>query len=61
MQDTATYACAYCGEPNVTFPDWSGGRRQQYIEDCTVCCQPNVLYVTLDPDGETVSVFAEPG
>ncbi len=60
MQDTATYACAYCGEMNVTFPDWSAGRRQRYVEDCAVCCQPNRLDVTLDPERDAVTAFAEP-
>ncbi|MFQ3580780.1 MAG: CPXCG motif-containing cysteine-rich protein [Chloracidobacterium sp.] len=60
MQDTATYPCAYCGELNVTLPDWSAGRRQQYIEDCAVCCQPNVLRVCLNPDLDEVSVVVEP-
>ncbi|MGQ9896223.1 MAG: CPXCG motif-containing cysteine-rich protein [Acidobacteriota bacterium] len=61
MQDTVTYPCTHCGEINITFPDWSGGRRQQYIEDCAVCCQPNLLHITFELDGETVHIFAEPG
>ncbi|MCS7078810.1 MAG: CPXCG motif-containing cysteine-rich protein [Chloracidobacterium sp.] len=60
MQDAAEYLCMHCGEPNVTFPDWSGGRRQRYIEDCAVCCRPNVLHVTLDPVRDQVTVYAEP-
>lgn len=60
MQETADYLCAYCGAPNVTFPDWSGGRRQRYVEDCAVCCRPNVLHVALDARSEQATVFAEP-
>jgi hypothetical protein len=28
--------------------DQSAGRRQSYIEDCQVCCKPNVLRVEYD-------------
>lgn len=47
-----TYNCAYCGEENETFVDPSGVGKQIYTEDCAVCCRPNVLTVTLTPDGE---------
>ena len=47
-----TYACAFCGEENDTFVDPSAGRRQTYTEDCTVCCRPNLLTVTLDREGQ---------
>ena len=32
--------CPYCGEIIDTFPDPGGGERQEYIEDCSVCCRP---------------------
>ena len=50
MQTTAEYYCAFCGEPSTTFVDTSGGMEQSYIEDCQVCCRPNVLYVRIDED-----------
>lgn len=45
------YACAFCGEPNDVFIDRTAGRRQIFTEDCQVCCRPNLLTVTLDPEG----------
>lgn len=48
MQTTAEFFCAFCGEPNLTFVDLSGGYSQTYVEDCQVCCRPNQLYVTVD-------------
>mgnify|MGYP001950339165 CR=1 FL=1 len=43
--------CPYCGEwidvaldPSVDV--------QQYVEDCQVCCQPILLDVTVDADGQ---------
>jgi cysteine-rich CPXCG protein len=46
----AGYQCAGCGEWNETFVDPSGGRRQQYVEDCQVCCRPNVLQAVYDDE-----------
>ncbi len=42
----AAYNCAWCGESNDTFIDPSQGDNQQYIEDCQVCCSPNILMVS---------------
>jgi Cysteine-rich CPXCG len=46
------YACAFCGEENDVLPDESGGRRQTFIEDCTVCCRPNLITLIFDDDGD---------
>lgn len=51
MDITATYTCAHCGEENVTTVDLSAGSRQEYTEDCQVCCRPNALTVEFDHDG----------
>jgi hypothetical protein len=45
------YACAFCGEENALIPDGTGGRRQRFTEDCTVCCRPNLITLTFDDDG----------
>jgi len=49
-----TYSCAFCGEDNEVFEDPSGGSRQTFTEDCTVCCRPNLITLTLDDDGDVV-------
>ena len=28
------------------------GRGQEYVEDCPVCCRPNVIHVEFEEDGE---------
>jgi len=48
MTYDAGFQCAYCGEWNETTADRSGGRVQSYVEDCQVCCRPNILNVTVD-------------
>jgi len=51
--------CAGCGEENQTIFDISAGFRQEFVEDCAVCCRPNVLRIAIDPDGASVSVTNE--
>ena len=60
MQDTADYTCAYCGETNMTFIDLSAGSQQSYVEDCQVCCQPNVLCVQIDEETLDIEINSEP-
>jgi hypothetical protein len=44
----ASFQCAGCGQWNHTTVDESGGRHQSYVEDCQVCCKPNLLRVQYD-------------
>ena len=44
----AGFQCAACGEWNPTVVDESAGSRQRYVEDCQVCCKPNVLQIEYD-------------
>ncbi|HEY9723471.1 MAG TPA: CPXCG motif-containing cysteine-rich protein [Oscillatoriaceae cyanobacterium] len=60
MDTTGTYHCAYCGEPSVTEVDVSQGLTQRYVEDCQVCCRPNVFYVTFDEETFEVRIDTEP-
>ncbi|MBD2101823.1 CPXCG motif-containing cysteine-rich protein [Leptolyngbya sp. FACHB-261] len=60
MQDTTEFYCAYCGEPSVVFIDLSSGRTQSYVEDCQVCCRPNILYVEVDEDSLEIIIQTEP-
>ena len=55
----AHFQCAGCGEWVETTVDESGGSRQQYVEDCQVCCQPNVLTIVWDRSAAEYSVSAE--
>ena len=44
--------CPYCGEEISFWLDEGGGRSQQYVEDCAVCCRPLQLHVAVDDDGD---------
>ena len=47
---TSGFQCAGCGEWNQTSVDESAGSKQSYVEDCQVCCKPNLLKVWWDGD-----------
>ena len=48
--------CPYCGEPIVLLADPSAGD-QHYVEDCSVCCQPIEVSLSVGADGDaTLSV-----
>ena len=58
MQSDASYVCDSCGEEIVIPLDPSAGESQEYVEDCPVCCSPNVIHVEIDEQGEA-RVWAE--
>jgi hypothetical protein len=53
------FQCAACGEWNVTNVDESAGRSQAYVEDCRVCCKPNLLHISYDPAQREFVIQAE--
>ncbi len=55
----AGFQCAACGEWNDTSVDPSGGRKQNYVEDCRVCCRPNLLRVEYDGESRQWLISAE--
>ena len=57
MKDEASYVCDACGEEIVVPIDLSAGAAQEYVEDCPVCCRPNVIHIELDEDDD-VRVWA---
>jgi len=55
----AIFQCAGCGGCNQTSVDESAGRRQSYIEDCQVCCKPNLLRIEYDLKEQEFVIAAE--
>ncbi|HTA50117.1 MAG TPA: CPXCG motif-containing cysteine-rich protein [Verrucomicrobiae bacterium] len=55
----AGFQCAGCGEWNSTSVDVSAGDRQSYVEDCQVCCKPNVLSIGYDTASGDFFITAE--
>jgi hypothetical protein len=54
-----SYVCPTCGEAIVVPLDPSAGDEQQYVEDCPVCCNPNVVHVEFFGLREEPRVWAE--
>jgi hypothetical protein len=55
----AGFQCASCGEWNETTVDESAGRQQSYVEDCQICCKPNLLTLRYDAAEEEFAIHAE--
>jgi DNA-directed RNA polymerase subunit RPC12/RpoP len=58
MNSDSSYICDSCGEEIVIPIDLSAGESQEYVEDCPVCCHPNIIHVEIDDD-HSVRVWAE--
>jgi len=58
MNEEASYTCDSCGEDIVIPVDISAGSHQDYVEDCPVCCNPNLIHLDVDEDGQ-VRVWIE--
>jgi hypothetical protein len=54
LESDAAYTCPSCFEENYVAVDPSGGRRQQFVEDCPVCCRPLVFVAVIDRDGDAL-------
>lgn len=53
-EEEYTFTCPYCWEPITMLLDLSV-RRQSYVEDCEVCCNP--IEVSYTVDGGMISSF----
>jgi hypothetical protein len=53
------FQCAGCGEWNETSVDESAGGTQRYVEDCQICCKPNLLLVTRDVENGEFTIASE--
>ena len=53
------FQCAGCSQWNTTSVDESAGSEQSYVEDCQVCCKPNLLRARYDKSAQEFFVTAE--
>lgn len=56
----SVFTCAFCLEPNSVFVEPDAGESQRYVEDCQICCQPNLLFITWNEDQEIYEIESEP-
>jgi hypothetical protein len=59
MPEESGFQCAGCGQWNDTTVDESAGSRQSYVEDCQVCCKPNLLHIEWDRSARAYTISAE--
>ena len=50
--DQFTWICQYCGTENEVWVDLTVLDKQDFIEDCRICCRPNRILVTHDRENE---------
>jgi hypothetical protein len=58
-QDEGAYVCPTCGEEIVVPLDPTAGSEQEYVEDCPICCNPNLIHLEFFGDDEPPRVWAE--
>jgi hypothetical protein len=51
FETEADVTCPFCGETITIALDPAGGRAQEYVEDCQVCCRPWRVRVWYDATG----------
>src|SRR3954467_12558419 len=52
-KEEASSTCDASGEEIVIPIDVSAGESQEVVEDCPVCCRPNVIHVEIENGEET--------
>lgn len=51
--------CPYCSELTEIYADISGGQRQDYVEDCIVCCRPIRFIIAVEAGSVSVRAVAD--
>lgn len=50
--DDFTWICQYCGVQNTVWIDLTVEGKQDFIEECRICCRPNRIVVWIDHEDE---------
>ena len=56
--DYLSWTCQYCGDENKVWVDLTIEDKQDFIEDCSVCCRPNRIVISPIQEGEGLLVTA---
>jgi hypothetical protein len=59
FEDLATFICTHCFEENEIVVDPSEGLHQVLVEDCWVCCHPNLVHVDIDLENRQAVAYSE--
>jgi hypothetical protein len=44
------WTCQYCGVHNTVWVDLTVQGKQDFIEDCRICCRPNRIIIMIDSE-----------
>ena len=53
------WICQYCGVSNSVWVDLTIEGKQDFIEDCRICCRPNRIIIIRDND-DNLTIEARP-
>lgn len=56
IEQDYSFTCPHCGVDLSARLDLSGGKNQQFIQDCETCCRP--IQITVEFDGGGVTEFS---
>ncbi len=56
--DVLTWTCQYCSEENELWVDLTIEDKQDFIEDCYICCRPNRIIISQQKEEGIPSVEA---
>ncbi len=59
QEESCSYRCCFCGQLNEVSVDLTAGNSQVFVEDCYVCCRPNVLTLRIDPSTDSILIEAQ--
>ena len=45
------FCCPYCDAPGSILFDLTGGKHQEFIQDCETCCRPISIRAVIDENG----------
>lgn len=48
--DDLTWTCQYCGVHNIVWVDLTVKGKQDFIEECRICCRPNRIIISVNND-----------
>lgn len=58
VEEDYGFECPYCGVENSVRLEVTGGRKQSFIQDCTICCKPIQISVEFE-NGEFTNFSAD--
>lgn len=51
MDNVLDVTCPFCGESSTIEAEPGGGREQEFVQDCPVCCRPWRVRIRFRRDG----------